>query len=179
MKILRKIFISFEVLIVFLCLGLNASYFGAKIFTGEYRHLGFVMSGNIVSRSMVPEYEIGDKIFYYEKDFSKIEVGDDICYVSQIFTEDNDNPMIIMHRVIEKGEDSTGKKYVITQGIANSGPDFEIVTEELYAGKVITKHNLNMVTIYTALSAMVLAIIFIETALCFYKDYRLSKEQKY
>ena len=130
-KIIGNILYYLLVIIVLLILAVilfqrvsnnNASIGGIRIF-------------NIVTESMVPEYNVGDILVSKSIDPSKVKVGDDLVYLGNTGSFQD---KIITHRVIaiEQGED--GKYLFHTQGIANPEPD-PVVSEDQIYGTIIYK----------------------------------------
>lgn len=130
-KIIGNILYYLLVIIVLLILAVvlfqrvsnnNASIGGIRIF-------------NIVTESMVPEYNVGDILVSKSIDPSKVKVGDDLVYLGNTGSFQD---KIITHRVIaiEQGED--GKYLFYTQGIANPEPD-PVVSEDQIYGTIIYK----------------------------------------
>lgn len=91
---------------------------------------------NIVTKSMEPEYKVGDVILSKEIEPAKLKVGDDIVYEGK---KDSYRGLVVTHRIIEKDEINNEKnnaKYkFITKGIANELADPEITDDQIY-GKV-------------------------------------------
>lgn len=97
---------------------------------------------NIVTGSMMPDYEIGDILISKEIEPSNIEIGDDVVYLGKTASFQG---KIVTHRVIEKNEEN-GKYTFKTKGIANEEPDPEITGEQVY-GKIIYKvHTLSFIS---------------------------------
>lgn len=89
---------------------------------------------NIVSASMMPDYEIGDILISKEISPSNVEIGDDIVYIGKKIPLQG---MTVTHRVIEKKEEN-GEYTFRTKGIANEESDPTITGNQIY-GKVIYK----------------------------------------
>ena len=90
---------------------------------------------NVLTGSMVPEYQVGDIILTKEIDPNEINVGDDITYMG---AEADFMGKIVTHRVKEVKPQDDGTKHFITKGIANDLPDPEISQEQIQ-GKVLYK----------------------------------------
>lgn len=140
-KILRTIantlyYILFVIVILILLVVLiqrisnnNISLFGFRIF-------------NIVSGSMMPDYEIGDILISKSIEPSEIKIGDDVVYLGK---KSGFQGKIVTHRVIEKTEEN-GKYTFKTKGTANEEADPSITEEQVY-GKIIYKvHSLSFIS---------------------------------
>lgn len=131
LKIIGNILYYLLVIIVLLILAVvlfqrvsnnNASIGGIRIF-------------NIVTESMVPEYNVGDILVSKSIDPSKVKVGDDLVYLGNTGSFQD---KIITHRVIAIEQDEDGKYLFHTQGIANPEPD-PVVSEDQIYGIIIYK----------------------------------------
>jgi len=89
---------------------------------------------NIVSGSMMPDYEIGDILISKEVEPKDIQIGDDVVYLGK---KSNFQGMIVTHRVVEKKEEN-GVYTFRTKGIANEEADPTITEDQVY-GKIIYK----------------------------------------
>lgn len=97
---------------------------------------------NIVSGSMMPDYEIGDILVSKTISPSEIEIGDDIVYQGQ---KTGFQGKIVTHRVIEKTEEN-GVYTFRTKGTANEEADPTITGNQIY-GKIIYKiHTLSFIS---------------------------------
>ena len=130
-KIIGNILYYLLVIIVLLILAVvlfqrvsnnNASIGGIRIF-------------NIVTESMVPEYNVGDILVSKSIDPSNVKVGDDLVYLGNTGSFQD---KIITHRVIAIEQDENGKYLFHTQGIANPEPD-PVVSEDQIYGIIIYK----------------------------------------
>ena len=131
LKIIGNILYYLLVIIVLLILAVvlfqrvsnnNASIGGIRIF-------------NIITESMVPEYNVGDILVSKSIDPSKVKVGDDLVYLGNTGSFQD---KIITHRVIAIEQDEDGKYLFHTQGIANPEPD-PVVSEDQIYGIIIYK----------------------------------------
>lgn len=82
---------------------------------------------NVISGSMMPEYNIGDILISHEKEAKDIKVGDNIVYMGE---KADFKGKIVSHRVIEKKE-VDGKYKFITKGINNAIEDPEIDDDQI------------------------------------------------
>ncbi|MGN1300422.1 MAG: signal peptidase I [Clostridia bacterium] len=103
----------------------NASIGGIRIF-------------NIVTESMVPEYQVGDILISKSIDPSKIEIGDDVVYMGEVGSFQG---KIITHRVIDIEKDGDNYKFH-TKGIANEYEDPAVVSEDQIYGTIIYKTHI-------------------------------------
>ena len=88
----------------------------------------------VVTKSMVPTYQVGDMLLSQKVDPNTIKVGDDVVYLGNT---DTFNGKIVTHRVIEiEGEEPN--KVFHTKGIANTIEDPTITGSQIY-GKIIAK----------------------------------------
>lgn len=89
---------------------------------------------NIISESMVPEYNIGDILLAKEVLPEELKVGDNVTYLGK---EGNFEGRIVTHQIISINNQNNN--YIIqTKGIANDAPDPTINFDQVY-GKVIYK----------------------------------------
>lgn len=130
MKILFRIIKG--IITVFLCAVLIVVIF--QKFTKNKIALGNIYIFQVVSESMMPEYQIGDIIVTKKVKPVSLKVGDDVTYVA---SAEDIRGITITHRIIKK-RDENGKYYFITQGINNAVEDSEISEDNIY-GKVIYK----------------------------------------
>lgn len=84
-----------------------------------------ILSGS----SMTPVLKPGDLVLLYRPHLSEIGLGDIVAYRDAAQT-------LVIHRVVDKGVDTSGSIYVITKGDSNQGPDDEKIDERNYAGKI-------------------------------------------
>lgn len=90
---------------------------------------------NVVTTSMVPEYEVGDIVVVKKVSAEDLKLGDDITYLGRV---ESFKDRVVTHRLIEIQEREDGKTYYKTQGIANDLPDPEIEEDQIF-GKVVYK----------------------------------------
>lgn len=90
---------------------------------------------NVVTTSMVPEYEVGDVVVVKKVPVEDLKLGDDITYLGRV---ESFKDRVVTHRLIEIQEREDGKTYYKTQGIANDLPDPEIEEDQIF-GKVVYK----------------------------------------
>lgn len=96
--------------------------------------LGGVRVFNIISKSMIPKYNIGDVLVVKSIEPQNIKVGDDIAYIGQ---ESTFNQKIVTHQVI-KIDYENGEYIFHTKGIANILED-PLVHQNQVFGKVVYK----------------------------------------
>jgi len=96
--------------------------------------IGNIYIFQVVSRSMTPEYKVGDIIVVKKTDPKDLKIGDDVTYLGK---ESNLRGLIITHRIIDINNDNN-KYYFLTKGIANVNEDPVISEDDIY-GKVIYK----------------------------------------
>ncbi|MBR3161157.1 MAG: signal peptidase I [Bacilli bacterium] len=88
----------------------------------------------VVTKSMVPKYQVGDMLLSQRVDTDTIKVGDDVVYLGNT---DTFNGKIITHQVIQiEGEGQN--KIFHTKGIANIVEDPTISGNQIY-GKIVAK----------------------------------------
>lgn len=87
----------------------------------------------VVTKSMIPKYQVGDMLLARDVDVSSIKVGDDVVYMGRVGTF---NGKIVTHQVVEI-EDGSPRKFH-TKGINNMIED-PVVDGEQILGRVVTK----------------------------------------
>lgn len=128
MKLLFRILKG--IITVFLTIVLTLVVF--QKFTHNRIALGDVYIFEVASKSMFPEYKVGDIIVVKKTSPSSLKIGDDITYQG---VSNDYNGLIITHRIINIRKENE-KYYFVTKGIMNLVEDPEISQDELY-GKVI------------------------------------------
>jgi len=104
--------------------------------TNNKLSLGGYRIYTVVTRSMEPEYKVGDILISKEIKSKNIEIGDNVVYLGK---EADFKDKIVTHQVIKINKDKeTGKINFITKGVNNIVEDPEISEEQIY-GKVIYK----------------------------------------
>ena len=88
----------------------------------------------VVTKSMVPKYQVGDMLLSKNVNPDTLVIGDDIVYQGKEGTFEG---KIITHKLIAIDEEN-GNKIFHTKGIANTIEDPTITREQIY-GKIITK----------------------------------------
>lgn len=111
-------------------------------FTNNNASIGGIRIFNIVTESMVPEYEVGDILISKSIDPSKIEVGDDLVYLG---ATDSFQGKIVTHRVIGI-EQEDGKYKFHTKGIANTVEDPVVSEEQVYGVIIYKTHILSFIS---------------------------------
>lgn len=107
-------------------------------FTHNNASIGGIRIFNIVTESMVPEYQVGDILISKSIDPSKIEIGDDVVYMGEVGSFQG---KIITHRVIDIEKDGDNYKFH-TKGIANEYEDPAVVTADQIYGTIIYKTHI-------------------------------------
>ena len=107
-------------------------------FTHNNASIGGIRIFNIVTESMVPEYQVGDILISKSIDPSKIEIGDDVVYRGEVGSFQG---KIITHRVIDIEKDGDSYKFH-TKGIANEYEDPAVVSEDQIYGTIIYKTHI-------------------------------------
>lgn len=107
-------------------------------FTHNNASIGGIRIFNIVTESMVPEYQVGDILISKSIDPSKIEIGDDVVYMGEVGSFQG---KIITHRVIDIEKDGDNYKFH-TKGIANEYEDPAVVSEDQIYGTIIYKTHI-------------------------------------
>ena len=107
-------------------------------FTHNNASIGGIRIFNIVTESMVPEYQVGDILISKSIDPSKIEIGDDVVYMGEVGSFQG---KIITHRVIDIEKDGDYYKFH-TKGIANEYEDPAVVTADQIYGTIIYKTHI-------------------------------------
>lgn len=88
----------------------------------------------VVTKSMVPKYQVGDMLLSQKIDPNTIKVGDDVVYLGNT---DTFNGKIVTHQVVKiEGEGSN--RIFHTKGIANMIEDPTITGNQIY-GKIVGK----------------------------------------
>lgn len=111
-------------------------------FTNNNASIGGIRIFNIVTESMVPEYQVGDILVSKSIEPSKIKVGDDLVYMGNTGSFQD---KIITHRVI-KIEQEEGKYKFTTKGIANDVEDPVVSEEQVYGTIIYKTHILSFIS---------------------------------
>lgn len=112
-----------------------------------------VLSGS----SMVPALRSGDVALIYKPHIAEVQVNDLVAFRAA-------DQSIIVHRVVEKGVDSSGSTYVVTKGDSNQWNDKERTDESNYVGKVyqiLPKAGTFITTLQNPLILILLAITIV------------------
>ena len=131
----------------------------------------------VATGSMLPEYKIGDVIIVGQKDYDKIEVGDDLVYEGKVASYKD---KIITHRVISINYNGKNYDYT-TQGINNPEPDPIVNQSQVYGVvkykpitlSIISHILLNSFGFYFLVFVPIAFLVFLETL-----DFIKSKEEK-
>ena len=134
LKIIGNIFYYMLVVLVLLILLVVL----LQRFTHNNASIGGIRIFNIVTESMVPEYQVGDILISKSIDPSKIEIGDDVVYMGEVGSFQG---KIITHRVIDIEKDGDNYKFH-TKGIANEYEDPAVVTADQIYGTIIYKTHI-------------------------------------
>ena len=131
LKIIGNIiyYIFFAFVTVILLLILVQRFSKNEVAIGGYRVF------NVITESMVPEYEVGDVIISEEVEAKNIELGDDVVYLGK---EAPFKDLTVTHRVVDLNENEDGSYSFITRGIANNVDDPIIEESQIY-GRIIYK----------------------------------------
>ena len=133
-EIFRVIAAIVKFILWIIVIGLLAITLTQRLTNNEKSIAGFRLF-SVVTKSMVPEYNVGDAIFVKHTEPEKLEVGDDVSYLGK---EGSFKDKVITHRIIKKEKNKEGTYTFQTKGIANEAPDPEINESQIY-GKVIYK----------------------------------------
>lgn len=135
---------------------------------------------NIVTKSMVPKYDVGDILISKTIEPKDLKVGDDVVYQGK---EGSFAGKIVTHQIINIKEENGSYKFH-TKGLANTEED-PLVSQEQLIGKVLYKIKTisfiskiinNLYSFYFVIFIPIVLLIFIEirrTILSF----RKSKEE--
>lgn len=97
-----------------------------KLSNNEFSLFGYRVY-NVISGSMMPEYNIGDILISHEREPNDIKIGDNIVYIGK---KADFKDKIVSHRVVDKKEEN-GKYKFITKGINNDIADPEINEDQI------------------------------------------------
>ena len=169
LTIFRLLFWIFTILI--LCVIVMQKVFDNKIAFKNIRIF------TVATGSMLPEYKIGDVVIVGQKDFDKIEIGDDLVYEGKVRDYKG---KIITHRVISINYDGKSYDYT-TQGINNPEPDpivnqsqvFGVVKYKPITLSIISHILLNNYGFYFLVFVPIAFLIFLEIL-----DFIKSKEEE-
>jgi signal peptidase len=126
-----------------------------------------VLSGS----SMVPAMHHGDLVFLSRPHITETNVDDVIAFRDTSQT-------IVVHRIVEKGSDSTGQTYLVTKGDSNQWNDKEITDESNYVGKVAYVVPKAGGLINTLQSPLVLILISVTIAAYFMYQRSRNRESR-
>ena len=118
-------------LILAVCLCLYAC---VQVLSRGYVNIGGFMMFRVVTGSMEPTIPVGSLLVTREVDIHAVEVGDIICFrtqVSEIWGK------IVTHRVVDIFESNYGGILLETKGDANLVADGYLVDEWSFVGKVV------------------------------------------
>ncbi len=108
----------------------------------------------VVTKSMVPKYNVGDMLLSKQIDPNNIKVGDDVVYLGKA---DSFNGKIVTHQVINIEGEGVNKVFH-TKGIANTIEDPTITGDQIY-GIVVAK--LTILSIITKIISNIYGIFFL------------------
>ncbi len=132
-KILKRLYAFVKVIItIFLLMVLFIVVL--QRFSNNNITIGGIRIFCVISRSMSPQYEIGDILITKKVPAQSLEVDDVVTYVGN---KNDFEGVVITHKIISKTT-RDGKYYFITKGIANETSDPEISYDQIY-GKVVYK----------------------------------------
>ena len=130
--------------------------------TNNQLTIGNIYVFQVASKSMTPEYKVGDLIVVKKEDPAKLKVGDDVTYLGK---ESNLRGLVITHRIIEINKDNN-KYNFLTKGIANANEDPIISEDDIY-GKVIYKTILFSFVGRLMTNMVIYYLLFIAVAISF------------
>lgn len=133
-SIFKTILRCIEIVIIIICAFFAAIIVTQRVSSNNKAFLGFRLF-RVETGSMIPKYLVGDVILVKEKEFDKIQVGDDVSYVASSGVV---RGSIVTHQVVDFAVDENGEKALITKGIANSIEDPKVYENQVN-GVVITK----------------------------------------
>ena len=130
--------------------------------TNNQLTIGNVYVFQVASKSMTPEYKVGDLIIVKKENPATLKVGDDVTYLGK---ESNLRGLVITHRIIETNKEND-KYTFITKGIANDNEDPMITEDDIY-GKVIYRTILFSFVGRLMTNIVVYYLLFISVAIAF------------
>lgn len=150
LKILWKIIKSITTIIIILIVITIA----LQRFSNNKLTLGGFSIYTVVTKSMVPKYNVGDMLLAKQVDTNTIQVGDDVVYLGAV---DTFNGKIVTHQVVQiEGE---GENRIFhTKGIANTIEDPTITGSQIY-GKIVTK--LTILSLITKVISNIYGMFFL------------------
>ena len=148
MKTIKRIIKWIVLIILLLFMMFNIySYINIKILNNKLTSLGKYAVLEVVSPSMEPTIHVGDLIV--------IDIKDNDYEVNDIVTYEDENGLLVTHRIIEVSDD-----YIITQGDNNNSNDGEISLDTIYGKLLFSSHALGVI-ISILRNKIVLFLIFI------------------
>lgn len=132
-KSVRKT-VSVLVTVLLICTLLLCFSVVLQVLNRGYASIGGYSFFRVVTGSMEPEIPIGALIVSKEVDIDTLEIGDIVCFRSEIYEIYGQS---ITHRVIDISKDADGVTKLQTKGDFNSAADSHYVTERNLIGKVV------------------------------------------
>lgn len=172
LKIIRTIWSIIRTIVSIILIGIIVIVLTQRVSNNKMSIVGLRIF-NVITRSMVPEYEVGDVLLTRWIDPSEIQVGDDITYQG---TEESFKDKIVTHRVIMTKKTEEGFYIFQTQGIANDEPD-PIINESQVYGKVLYK--IKSITYLNGIIGNLYGMyfaIFIPMGLLFFVEFIINKK---
>ena len=133
LKILDVLFTVIKVICIILLI-LLILVLAMQRFSNNQIAIGGFRVFNVVTESMIPDYQVGDIIVVKDVPATELKLGDDITYLGKV---DSFKGRVVTHRLI-KIDDTEEETAYETQGIANDIPDPTITADQIY-GKVVYK----------------------------------------
>lgn len=162
-------YLLFVVVIIMLITVLIQRFSNNSLSLGGYRIF------NIVTKSMEPEYLVGDVLLSKEVDPSELKIGDDIVYLGK---KADFADKYITHRIINVEKNEKGTLNFYTKGIANEIGD-PIIEQDQVKGIIVHKSFiLSFVSKIIANLYSMYFIIFIPVAIIIFMNIlRFSSEK--
>ena len=132
-KSVRKT-VSVLVTVLLVCTVLLCFSVILQVLNRGYASIGGYSFFRVVTGSMEPEIPIGALIVSKEVDIDTLEIGDIVCFRSEIYEIYGQS---ITHRVIDISKDADGTTRLQTKGDFNLAADSHYVTERNLIGKVV------------------------------------------
>lgn len=172
LKIIRTIWSTIRTIVSIILIGVIVIVLTQRVSNNKMSIAGLRIF-NVITRSMVPQYNVGDVLLTRWIDPSEIQVGDDITYQG---TEESFKDKIVTHRVIMTKKTEEGFYIFQTQGIANDEPD-PIINESQVYGKVLYK--IKSITYLNGIIGNLYGMyfaIFIPMGLLFFVEFIINKK---
>ena len=132
-KVLKILWSTLKIAIWILVILIVAVILVQKVSNNKLNIANYSMY-TVVTKSMVPKYDVGDMLLAKRVDPNSLEIGDDIVYLGK---EDTFEGKIVTHQIIAI-DDANGMRTFHTKGLANIVEDPPVTSDQIY-GKVQTK----------------------------------------